>query len=332
MYQTRPGRVALFAVLTELVVIIAVGNQAATRVITRHVGTAPSGFANHALDSLRTFSWRFSPLSGVPAQHAWGAQFAGIGAVLILTFLIVLIVSRRAGIGQTFVGTWAGVVAATVVGVVVRGVVYPFPLRGGDRLSVAVFDFPNGAVTFFGFAFGLVVALVATVAMIITRKSIAGPAEEVPPAGYGGPEPAFGAATGTYFAPGQYPPPGGYEQPPPFDRPGQQPVPVAGEPGGAQYPAGEYPPAQTAEYPPAPAEPAPAEPAPAGEYPPAPAEPAPAEPAPAGEYPPAPEPTETITPYTGGEQPTSVLPEVPADGGAPVPPEPGPGAGQHRPS
>ncbi|HET9118810.1 MAG TPA: hypothetical protein VFN75_12155 [Pseudonocardiaceae bacterium] len=310
MYQTRPGRVALFAVLTELVVIIAVGNQAATRVITRQVGAAPTGFANHALDSLRTFSWRFSPLSGVPAQHAWGAQFAGIGAVALLTYLTVLIISRRAGIGQTFVGTWAGVVAATVVGVVVRGLVYPFPLRGGSRLSVAVFGFPNGAVTFFGFALGLVVALVATLAMIITRKPVAAPADEASQAVA---EPGFfDAAPGGYLAPGA----GGYEQPPPFDAPMQRPVPTLGGYGGGGY----------AGYPPAPHDsPATAGPdsppvAAAPEYSSAPA---------VSDAPPAPQPTETITPYTGGEQRTSVLPEVPTQGESQSA-EPGPDAGQHR--
>lgn len=206
------------AVVTAAIIVAVVDNQSATRSINNRVGTNPTSFHDLAERSLLTFQWRFTPQSGVPAQHLWGAQFAGIATFLLLTFLLVWVVARgSAGFWQTFIGVWLSVIAATVAGVIVRGIVYPYTISHGSRVAVGVFSFPNGEATFFGAVAGVVIGFVSALVMLATRR----PASA---AGEGVPEDDYGYAGQTAYLP--------VEQPPPFD----PPVPA----GAAGYAAAGY--------------------------------------------------------------------------------------------
>ncbi len=235
MRINRSGRVAFFAAITGLVVVAATGNQSVTKAVNDHIGGGSKSVSDHFLSALLTFSWRFTPQSGTPAQHYWGAQFGGIGLFLVLILLFVLILDRRwAGLGQVFLGTWLAVLAATLAGVIFKAVLYPFVYGSGDRLLVGLFVAPNGENIVYGVGCGFVVAIVATLITAATRQEV--PAEVAgvpgedetlvphPDSGYGPIEqpPPFPAPD----APTQQlgtPPPG---YPPPGPMPAPMPAPV----------------------------------------------------------------------------------------------------------
>ena len=201
LYAARTWTIVLTAVLTPLVLIAAIGNQAVSKrfadYLSDHATTAPD-YTVGAFKSLLTFRWRFAPASG-QSTHAWASSFAGIGTLLVLTWLLVWIVARGS---VTFPRIWvtvAAIVAAvTPIAVMVRNVVIvpqrPGPLQ--SRLGQSVYGYADfGPVVVAGVALGLIAGLFAALVAVITRRPVELPRIEVPVAApinaYGVPDPGY---------------------------------------------------------------------------------------------------------------------------------------------
>src|SRR5258708_4036865 len=116
MMMSRRVYIALFVVLSELVVVAASGNQWLTKFIADN--EAPSPLGDEFLRSVPSFPWRFSPQSGEGATTVFAAQFAAIGALLVLTFVFLIIVLRGA---PTFSGpSFATFTVVTVSAIVAQ--------------------------------------------------------------------------------------------------------------------------------------------------------------------------------------------------------------------
>ena len=192
----RPWIVALVAFLTLLVLIAALGNQWVTDSIRRHANG--DTFIDHIVTAITTYQWRFSPRGGHDVARVWVSDFALIGTVLILTFLLVGTVCRgKGGFAQAFFASWMTVLAGTLIGGYVKAAVV-------DRsLLLRSISHDTGNAIFFsplspgtseivgGLEFGFLVAVVAGVAAVLARRreplSAAAPAVE--PAPYATPAP-----------------------------------------------------------------------------------------------------------------------------------------------
>lgn len=198
--RVRAGVVVLVAVVFELVLIGGADNQWASRKIADAIGTEP-GLGTNAARSWLVYAWRAGAARG-DTFHAWAAQLALIGTVVVLTALLVWAAARgTGGFGRVFLGTWTAVVAATQLAVVVAGVVvdpdiYGYPanrldaaLFGGPTLDVtvrlrprvgppvhaplvAVFGGPDGATLVAGLGLGLLVALAAGLTAVLARRRV----------------------------------------------------------------------------------------------------------------------------------------------------------------
>lgn len=171
----RTGYVVLTAVLTELVLIAAFANQWVSDAIVRNVR---GDVAGHQLlaESWLTYTWRVSPHGH--ARDAWGSQLVLIAVTVVVTGLLVFAIGRGAvTFGRAFLGTWAAVIAATLVGALARGLVDP-----GDRmphalrLTSAVFgdNGPDQFAAVGGFGLGFVTALLTGLIAVATRRLPAG--------------------------------------------------------------------------------------------------------------------------------------------------------------
>jgi hypothetical protein len=210
---TRPGLVALVAVLAELVVIAALGNQWITPKIFRAVINERSLFVSDLKASLSAFNWRFLPPEDDHA-HVWLGQVLLIGTTVALTAVFVTVVVRGpASFGRVFLTCLLAVTVATVVGAYVRGFTNESIGTSDPRLQRALFSSvgPNTITLFAGITLGIVVGLVTA---WVTRALRDGDdATPVGVAATASPEPA-------HVDP---------EQPPPFfpDPPRTRPSPTA---------------------------------------------------------------------------------------------------------
>jgi hypothetical protein len=205
---TRPGVLALAAVLTELVVIGAVGNQW----ISKHeiqwiLNENKSAFVRDLKSALFVFNWRFAPESG-DVDHTWLSQLTLIVVTCLLTAAFVGVATRGpATFGRMFVTSWLAALGAALIATYVRALVKNQPLLPGDRVQKAIFGplSPSTLSIFADIVLALVAGLVAAIVGNLVGRRVPAPAApaELPPAA----EPA-------------YVPP---EQPPPFNpvpRPG----------------------------------------------------------------------------------------------------------------
>ncbi|MEO8889654.1 MAG: hypothetical protein ABI301_02595, partial [Jatrophihabitantaceae bacterium] len=182
----RPSRIVIAAVLTELVVIAAVCNQGVVHALRKNLDRSPDTYADYArggIDAATTFSWRFVAQSGQPT-HVWAAQFAAIGALVVLTAIGVLAVARGVvSFGRVFAAVWAVVAAVTPIAIMVRNLVNTPSTPGPEqsRVGQSVYGYPDfGAVIVAGIGLGLIVALFTAVVAVATRTKprLAGPDEE----------------------------------------------------------------------------------------------------------------------------------------------------------
>ncbi len=184
--NARPWLIALAAMGTMLVLILAVDNTSLSDSIDRHA-LESNGFFSRVLVALTAFRWDLGRLSPDPAHLYLGQLLADI-AVLILVLLLVAVVTRGRGtFWQVFMATWVAVVAAGQVGTYVRSaVIDSSQLVPGenDRPTTIFFSaYSPGAVTLFAsLVFGLVVALVAGVVGVRTRRTevVSAPAVAAP--------------------------------------------------------------------------------------------------------------------------------------------------------
>jgi hypothetical protein len=171
--RARTAVIVLVALLSELVVFAAIGNQSVYDRIVRGIGPHTQG-ARLALLSWQTYTWRFTPLHNQTGR--WGGELALLGVVLVVSGLLIAAVVRGPiTFGRAFFGTWTAVVFATLLGAVARGLLDPAAksqLPGVSRLTRAVFSDvgPNSYAVLAGFALGLVVAFITALAAIASRR------------------------------------------------------------------------------------------------------------------------------------------------------------------
>jgi hypothetical protein len=223
--QARPGLVVLAALLTEVVLIAALANQAVSDRLAKHFGDATP---SHLLEQAwLTYQWRFSARSHQSAT--WGSELALIGVTLLVSALLIIALVRGAvTFWRAFFGVWLAVLGATLLGAFVRGLIDTDAARAigassPGRLTKAIFG-PAGPTQFAvvgGVVLGLVTALVAAGVSVATRRA----AQPVP----GAP-----AVQSHYVAPEQPPPYYGDAQPTTQLRP--PPQPRAGDQATTQFP------------------------------------------------------------------------------------------------
>ena len=111
--------IALFAVLAELVVVAATGNQGVTNFVADHMATSPLG-------DLFLRSAAVVPVAGHHRGPATGAttilvsQYAAIATLFVLTFVLVLIIVRGA---PTFSGPFFAAIGVVVTAALVAHMV-----------------------------------------------------------------------------------------------------------------------------------------------------------------------------------------------------------------
>lgn len=218
---TRPGAIALAAVLTELVVIGAIGNQwIAKHEIQWILNENKSAFVRDLKSALFVFNWRFAPETG-DTDHTWLSQLTLIVVTCLLTAAFIGVAVRGpATFGRMFLTSWLAALGAALIATYVRALVKNQPLLPGDRVQKAIFGplSPSTLSVFADIVLALVAGLVAAVVGNIVSRRV--PPTAAPP------EPTQQAEP-TYVLP---------EQPPPFN-----PVPRPG--------SGTSPSAQTAAFP-----------------------------------------------------------------------------------
>lgn len=182
MRRMRGLLVALVAAVLELLVVIGSGNQWVTQRVADKAGSASLG--DVLARSANGFGWRFAPVKG--ASTVWQAELAGIGALVVVTFLLVLVLAFRASrsfFGTVF-GVWGIIVLASVAGAVVREVIGFGHLQAGTTAGGGRFaDSLAAAITYtpvvFGVASGLLVGLITAIVAVATARRVE-PAVVVP--------------------------------------------------------------------------------------------------------------------------------------------------------
>jgi hypothetical protein len=217
----RTGLTLIAAVVIELIIIAAIGNQWLSGKVSRNQVHQGHRIVADLESAYLTYSWRFSPVHG-DHEHFWLSQLMLVLTTIVLSALLILAVVRGSiTFGRAFFGTWLAVIVATQLGAYVRALVIDDTFgQSGGRGTRALFGelSPNSVTFFAGLALGLVVALlVALVAIVGRRPAVAGypaadpgelagnqygPLPEAPPPFFGDP-PAPSAAG--YAGPGAPP-------------------------------------------------------------------------------------------------------------------------------
>lgn len=219
----RTGPIVAAALLTQLVVIGAACNQWVTPHVISSLFNGNEdrhAFLYNLKATVLTYNWRLTPEHG-DSQHTWLSQELLVVATLVVSALLIAVVARGPSrFGRVFLTCWLAVMAATMFGTYVRGLVDDEQGVPGARVTRALFG-PLGPspITFFaGLLLGLLVGLVAATVAVLTRRPVALPTAESP-------EPAGPA----------YPAP---EQPPPYygDRPAVPDRPLPGEQTTTRFP------------------------------------------------------------------------------------------------
>jgi hypothetical protein len=217
---TRPGVLALAAVLTELVVIGATGNQwIAKHEIQWILNENKSAFVRDLKSALFVFNWRFAPESG-DADHTWLSQLTLIVVTCLLTAAFIGVAVRGpATFGRVFVTSWLAALGAALIATYVRALVKDQPLLPGDRVQKAIFGplSPSTLSVFADIVLALVAGLVAALVGNVMIRRVPATAEPTEPT----------VAEPTYVQP---------EQPPPFN-----PIPRPGAGASAGAPTAAFP-------------------------------------------------------------------------------------------
>jgi hypothetical protein len=170
--------IALFAVVAELVVVAASGNQGVTNFVADHMATSPLG--DLFLRSLPSFPWRVTT-----EAHATGAttilvsQYAAIATLLVLTFVGLVLVVRGVPTfsGPFFAAIGVVVTASLVAHMVGEAVNYDQDGRsehtGLGRFGYALFNSNNGLTVMYALMCGVVVAIVVGIVAVVMRARAA---------------------------------------------------------------------------------------------------------------------------------------------------------------
>jgi hypothetical protein len=183
-------------VLTEFVIVAGAANQWVSKQI-RDDAVGNLSFWHLFEQSWLNYNWRFAPQSNLSRE--WGAQLALDVATFVISGLLIFVLVRAAAatFWRVFFATWLSVLAGTLVGAFIRGLILPSfetGVPGAGRLTRAVFG-PGGPGTVAvvsSATLGLLAALVAGFVAVQTRR----------PAGVA---PAAAPGAAPYFAPQQPP-------------------------------------------------------------------------------------------------------------------------------
>ena len=218
---TRPGALALAAVLTELVIIAVVGNQWITkRAFQWILNEDKSAFARDVKSALVVYNWRFAPQSG-DTSHIWLSQLMLIVVTVVLTAAFIGVAVRGpATFGRMFLTSWLAALGATLLATYLRALVNDQPIIPGSRIQKALFGplAPSSISVFAAMVMALLAGLVAACAgLLVSRRVVppptaAAPAEpaaavvpeQSPPAtptAYSGPGVSAGASTSVFPRP-----------------------------------------------------------------------------------------------------------------------------------
>jgi hypothetical protein len=155
-----------------------------------------------AARTLGAFTWRTKSNPPLLTTALWVGELITIGVLAVLTFFFVALLTRGATRAvSVFVGTWAAVVLATVVAVIVRAILWyrdfyaPLddPGRMG-RIGYALFQAPSAPQIMYGFYAGIVTAVITALVFSASRRRaerraetgpVAAGADGYPPPGYG---------------------------------------------------------------------------------------------------------------------------------------------------
>lgn len=172
--RSRPGLIVLVAFLVELVLIGVFDNQPVVKHIVNFAISRRDKFIGQLAQASTVYSWRFNSVPG-DTHHIALAQLGLVLTVFIVTALLVLAVVRGpVTLGRAFFGTWMAVVIATLIGAIVARLISGLQsLAGYNRFSEALFGGPNGFAFTAGLALGFVVALIAALVAVTTRRSAA---------------------------------------------------------------------------------------------------------------------------------------------------------------
>jgi hypothetical protein len=181
---TRPGVVALAAVLTELVIIGAVGNQwVAKRAVEWVINEHKSAFVRDLKSALIVYNWRFAPQSG-DTDHIWLSQVTLVVVTFVLTAAFVAVMVRGpATFGRMFLTTWCAALGAALLATYVRALVNDQPLFPGSRVEKAVFGplSPTAISVFASIVLALLAGLVAAaVGTALSKRTTPAPAAQEP--------------------------------------------------------------------------------------------------------------------------------------------------------
>src|SRR5919197_2314681 len=196
----RTGPTVLVALLAEVVVIGAACNQWVTKRIYDQLVEGRDTFGIKGLKaSLLTYNWRWAPQSD-DTDHIWLSQMLMILALVVVSGVLISVVLRGpATFGRVLLTCWMAVIAGTLLGAWVRGLVEDTP-GSSLRITKAVFgQTAPGPVSFFASAvLGLVAGIVAGIFAVATRRpAVAAEAEgppEPPPYVPPDPPPYYGGA------------------------------------------------------------------------------------------------------------------------------------------
>ena len=177
MRRSRSFLIAFVAAIVELVIIAASGNQWVTnRVAEKATGTALGNVLAH--DAVG-FPWRFNPQTD--RERIWAAQLIGIGALVVLLFLFVLVLTARSSMTYwgNLVGIWG---STTLAGLLAAGlrqwIAFPtlFPnghdAQGYGRWANAFVEGPSSTVASFALASGLLTGLIAAAVGSLTSVPV----------------------------------------------------------------------------------------------------------------------------------------------------------------
>ena len=126
------------------------------------------------------FTWRTRANPPLLPNSVWLGQLVAIVVLAVLTFVLVALLTRGATrVVSVFVGTWAGVLLATVVTLIIRTILWypdffgPLDDRGRmGRIGYSLFQAPSAPTIMYGFYAGIVTALVTAVVFgLIQRRA-----------------------------------------------------------------------------------------------------------------------------------------------------------------
>lgn len=172
--KARSWLIAGAATAAMFVIILAVGNPSVTRSIVEHNADG-HGFGSRALQSFTDYGWDVTKLGNDTGRFYLAGVLTDVAVLVLLFLLVAVLTAGRGSFLQIFFATWVSVIVATMIAGYLRPAVLDNRYLGtaGDSKAETVFfsSFSPGALPLFvSIVFGVVVALVAAIVGVTTRR------------------------------------------------------------------------------------------------------------------------------------------------------------------